>query len=48
MSHNLLGEPEKTENSPGLYHRILKRPRIEGPSREGMCVANIARNCLKA
>lgn len=22
MSHNLLGEPEKAENSPGLYHRF--------------------------
>ena len=27
MSHNLLDEPEKAENSPGLYHRILIRPK---------------------
>ena len=49
MSHNLLGEPEKAENSPGLYHRIFKGHTnwrsqfLWKEVGEGMCVTNIGK-----
>ena len=49
MSHNLLGEAEKAENSPGLYHRIFKGHKnwrlqfLWKEVQEGMCVTNIGR-----
>lgn len=53
MNHNVLGELEKAEKSPGLYYKILKRPKIWRPqsplegSGEGMCVVN-KEDCLKS